>query len=198
MTDEDEGAAPDRPNANYKLSVSGKANQVDEENLTFYYNRERRLAKAPQSVKDLYKEDKKHSRFNLLRPLVADKPRAMLFFSIIIISAVICMVTLFGLTDKSFQMEGNKLEISGIRYEDVVIVVMRKTAGGKSYYSGAVEIAVSPALDAGEEFPVFYHRVFFNPVPEEEYRFAVPFNSAELAMVLQTERGELRLKFKPE
>ena len=187
----------ERPNANYELSKSGAGN-TDEEKLTFHYNRERRLAKAPQSVKDLYKNEKKHSRFNLLRPLVADKPRATLFFSIIIISAMIVMVSLLGLADNSYSMEGNKLEISGIKYEDVVIIVLKKTQNSrKSSYTGAVEIAVSPVTDA-DEYPVFYHRIFFNPVQEEEYRFAVPFSSGELAMVLQTERGELRLKFKPE
>ena len=200
MTD-DENTTPEsyRPNANYSLSRPDNRNQREEENLTFHYSRERRLAKAPQSVKNLYKDDKKHSRFNLLRPLIADKPRATLFFTIVVISIMIFMITLLGLADKSYLLEGNKLEISGTRYEDVVIVIVKKSINSaKSCYFGAVEIAVSPVVPEGEEFPVFYHRVIFNPAQEEEYRFAVPFNSGELAMVFQTEKTALKFRMKPE
>jgi len=41
-----------RPNAAYKLS--GEGNPPDNSELVFYYNREKRLEKAPQPVRDLY------------------------------------------------------------------------------------------------------------------------------------------------
>ena len=197
MTDDEN--RPSRPNANYKLSKPDRAvNPEEEEKLTFYYDRERRLAKAPQAVKDLYTE-KKQYRFNLLRPLVADKPRAILFFTILIICASIIILSILGYFDNSYSLDGNKIEITGAKYEGITIVVLKKTLkkGSLSAYSGAVDIAVSPAASGEDgELPVFYHRVFFSMEPLEEYRMAVPFDSPELMMVLQTEKNTLNIRFK--
>jgi hypothetical protein len=190
---------PKRPNANYKLSKPD-TNVNPEEPLTFYYNRENRLAKAPKAVKELYKdiEKKKFNRFNLLRPLIADKPRALVFASIVILSAVIVMLSILGYINKSYSLEGNKLTIGATGYEGTAIVVLRKTVNNKkSAYSGAVDIAVSPVLqNTDEQYPVFYHRVFFTLEPEEEYRFVVPFDSADIAVVLQTEKRVLKITVK--
>ena len=198
MTDEVNPPAK-RPNANYKLSKPDNAENINgEEKLTFYYNRERRLAKAPQSVRDLYASEKTPGGFNLLRPLVADKPRAVLFFTILIICAAIFVLSILGKFDSSYLLDGNKIEIRGTVYEGTAIVMLRKTAANErnTPYSGAVDIAVSPAVQAGEEFPVFFHRVYFSLEPVEEYRFAVPFDSPELLMVIQTERSILKIKLK--
>jgi len=207
MTDgenKDDESTPKRPNANYKLSKPDNVEDVHgEENLTFYYNRERRLAKAPQSVKNLYAE-KKQTRFSIFGPLVADKPRAILFFSIVIMCAFIYALSLLGYFDNSFSLDGNKVEVSGTKFEDLAIVVLKKTVkkGNVGAYSGAVDIAVSPVVgktSENEEFPVFYHRVYFyGTEPVEEYRFAVPFDSPELLIVLQTEKTSVNAKFKPE
>ena len=195
MTDNVDG--PRRPNANYKLSKPDTENSIEEEKLTFYYNRERRLAKAPQSVRDLYTQ-KRQYRFSLLRPLVADKPRAILFFTILIICAVIFLLSILGYFDNSYLLDGNKIEIVGTGYEETTIVVLKKTfkKGLSSPYSGAVDIAVSPVEINEEEFPIFHHRVFFSLEPEEEYHFVVPFDLPELLMVLQTEKSTLQMKLK--
>jgi len=197
MTDE----KPARPNANYQLSNTNNAVNADgEEKLTFYYNRERRLAKAPQDVKDLYAEKPKRG-FNLLRPLIADKPRAMLFLTIVILCAAIFLMSLLGYFNNSYSLEGNKIEIAGTKFEGITIVVIKKTVKNNNAgaYSGAVDIAVSPAVSGeSEEYPAFYHRVFFTLEPVEEYRFSVPYDSADLLMVLQTEKNSLKLSFKPE
>jgi len=191
-----------RPNANYKLS---KGDDIDiayeKENLTFYYNRERRLAKAPQAVRDLYKnKDQKFNKFNLIKPLVADKPRAFIFTSIVILVLMILVLSVLGYFTKTYKLEGNKLEISGTIYEGTTIIIVKKTINGKSQvYTGAVDIAVSPPAETeDEQYPVFYHRIYFTFDTEEEYRFAVPFDSPELLMVLQTEKSSLRIKFTPE
>jgi hypothetical protein len=196
MTDDED--KPKRPNANYKLSKSDNVENIGDENLTFYYNRERRLAKAPQSVRDLY-ASKKQARFSLLRPLVADKPRAMLFFSIIIICAFIYVMSLMGFFDSSYSLDGNNIEISGTKFEDIAIVVVKKTVkkGEVNAYSGAVDIAVSPVVSGVEEFPIFYHRVFFTMEQVEEYSFAVPFDSPDLLIVIQTEKNSINARFKP-
>jgi len=198
MMDMDNENPKQRPNANYKLSKPDNEKEpINEDQLVYHYNRENRLAKAPQSVKDLYVE-KKQSRFNLIAPLVSSKPKAMLFFTIIALCVLILILSVLGKLDNSYLLDGNNIEIKGTRYEDMVIILMRKSIKkGSIGHSSAVEIAVSP-VSQEEDFPVFYHRVFFTLEPEEEYRFAVPFNSPQLVMVLQTERSSLKLTLKPE
>lgn len=193
MTDD----LPHRPNAKYKLSKPDTAVNPQEP-LTFYYNREHRLAKAPQAVRDLYKDQNKFNRFNLLRPLIADKPRAMIFSSIVILCAAIVMLSLLGYINRSYSIEGNKLMISAAGYEGMAIVVLRKSVGNiKSAYTGAVDIAVSPVIRSmDEQYPIFQHRVFFTLELVEEYRFVVPFDSPEIAVVLQTEKSVLKITVK--
>jgi len=195
MTEEEK---PRRPNENYKLSKGDILEDPKEEELVFYYNREHRLAKAPQSVRDLYTAQKK-PRFNLLKPLVADKPRAILFFTILIICIFIVVLSVLGYFDSSYKLEGNKIEMSGTVLEGTTVVVLRKTINVKddAAYSGAVDIIVSAAALPDEEIPLFYHRVFFTLTPEEEYRFVVPFDSPELLMLVQTEKTVLKIKLKP-
>jgi len=203
MTEETEKK---RPNAKYKLSKPDGIKPGMEENLTFYYNRERRLEKAPQAVKDLYDESKKITRFNLLRPLVGDKPRATIFFSIILICAVLVIISIINRTDGVYSLEGNRIEITGARFEGATIVVLKKTVKKNSVnaYTGTVDIAVSPKANGdfdgadGEEYPLFYHRIFFSMETSEEYRFAVPFDSPEQLLILQTEKSALQIKYKPE
>jgi hypothetical protein len=191
MSDEN----PQRPNANYSLSKTNK----EEEQPLFHYNRERRLESAPQSVKGLYTENKKPGRFGIFSSLVADKPRAALFFTIIALCMIIFILTILDLFDTSHSLEGNDLLVSGTRYEGVTIIVLRKSVKRNTQaYTGAVNIAVSIEADESEDFPVFYHRVFFSYENEEEYRFAVPFENPELLMVLQTERSSLQIKLRPE
>jgi len=187
-----------RPNAKYKLSKPDDA-KVPEGGLPFYYNREHRLAKAPKDVQDLYKE-KKPNRFGLITVLIADRPRKILFFSIIVICAMIWMLGLLGYFDSSYTLDGNKLKISASAFEGTTIVVINKTIKNKNYnknknaYTGAVDVAVSVPVQTENNSPVFYHKIFFSLEKEEQYRFAVPFESDELLMVLQTEKNTLKVK----
>jgi len=187
-----------RPNANYKLSKPDGPNPAAEENLVFYYNRERRLEKAPQAVRDLYAEKK--TGFNLLRPLVADKPRATVFFTIIFMCAAIIIVSIVNKTGGAYSLEGNKIEVSGTRFEGATILILTKTIkkNADNAYTGAVDVAVSYPVGVGEDYPVFYHRIFFSMENVEEYRFAVPFDAPEQLLILQTEKNTLQIKYKPE
>jgi len=200
-----------RPNANYKLSKPDGPNPAAEENLVFYYNRERRLEKSPQAVRDLYAEKK--TGFNLLRPLIADKPRATVFFTIIFMCAAIIIVSIVTKTGGAYLLEGNRIEVSGTRFEGATIVVLTKAIKKNTVnaYTGAVDVAVScPGGGAnsgangvvnggaGEDYPVFYHRIFFSMETVEEYRFAVPFDAPEQLLILQTEKNTLQIKYKPE
>jgi len=196
----EDGGGKKRPNANYKLSKPDDAPLPPKEELPFYYNREHRLAKASKDVQDLYKE-KKPNRFGFFTVLVADTPRKFLFFSIILICVMIWLLALLDYFDSSYTLDGNKLKISTSAYEGSTIVTVRKTVKNKNAYTGAVDVAVSVPVAAKNDadnqendFPVFYHRLFFSLDKEEQYSFAVPFDSGELLLVLQTEKYTLKVK----
>jgi len=212
----DEAEKPNqRPNAKYKLS-NENAN-LKEEEIVHYYNRERRLEKAPQSVRDLYKTQPAPQRFNLIKPLVSTKPLAMLFFSIIILCVFIVALSLLGVTGTNYTLEGNHLSIQAIRFEGATIIAVDKSTTKGSIldrfsrsaapYTGAVDIAVQPVLKDGDaeagtrgEVPenLYFHKIFFTFEPQEYYRFSVPFDTDELAVVLRTETKSLRLTVKAE
>ena len=193
-----------RPNANYKLS---KENPNPEE-ITYYYNRELRLEKAPQRVRDLYEEEPRR-RFNIFRSLSGSKPRSIMLATILMASIMIAAISYFNLASDTYDLDGNQLTVQAIVYEDTVIVALKKIirkdklARYVNPYTGAVNIAVTPSIKEGSEKilqpdDIFYHRVFFTMEPVEYYRFAVPFDPAELAMVFQTEKKTLKLTIKPE
>ncbi|MDR0585193.1 MAG: hypothetical protein LBG57_12745 [Treponema sp.] len=188
-----------RPNAGYKLSKE----RVDGEQLNFYYSRDRRLEKAPRSVRDLY-ENEPPRRFSLLRSLTGSKPQAMMFGSIVLICVTMLTLSILGYTSDTYSLAGNRLSVQADSYEGAVMVKLKKTVKksglfpGDDAYTGAVDLAVSPARPGpgAEAPPVYYHRVFFSLENTEEYLFSVPFDSGELVMVLQTEKDTLKLKIK--
>ena len=193
-----------RPNANYPLS----GQNVDENNLVFHYSREHRLAKAPQAVRDMYNKPQQPHRFNLIRPLVRTKPLAMMFASIIIICIFILVISALGLAGSAYNLDGTRVSIQAIQYEGAAIVAVKKTipkdiisrfSSSAAPYSGAVEIAVQPVMKTdADQRPesAFYHKIFFTFEPEEIYRFSVPFDAKELALVFKTEQKTLGVTVK--
>jgi len=190
-----------RPNANYALSEKKQT----EEKLTFYYSREARLAKAPQLVRDLYTNPPKRS-FNLIRPLVETKGKAILFGTILLMCAALLLISILN-PDGGYNLEGSRLTVQALKYEGTIIVRIKKSLAknkrGKpraaSVYTGAVDIGASPPQAAanGEdaETPqVFMHRIFFTAQDTEEFRFTLPFESDSVIMVLQTEKNQLSIK----
>jgi len=172
------------------------------EELNFHYNRERRLENAPQSVKDLYKEPVKN-KLGLLGPLIADRPRRIMFFVIIFLCVLIFALSRMGFFDNYHSLDGNRFEVSGLFFDENTIVIIRKIKMKDEPYTGALNIAVSvpvknPANEISiEDISVFYHRIDLTLENEEEYRFIVPYNSAELLMVLQSEKSTIQFNFKP-
>jgi len=186
-----------RPNANYRLSKEN----ADSEEITYHYNRERRLEKAPQSVRNLYKEETPR-RFNPLRPLIDTRPKRMMFASIILICITVMVLSILGYAGGSRVLDGNLLSVQAVKFEGAIIATVTKSISKNFFgrpvpaYSGAVYIAVT----AGETPPedVFYHRIFFTLEPQEQYRFSLPFDSDELTFVFQTEKNTLNMKIKTE
>jgi hypothetical protein len=186
-----------RPNANYRLSNEN----ANPEGFTFYYSRERRLAKAPQAVRDLYNEEPP-KRGGPLRVLLNSKPKVMMFASIVILCVAILFLSTFGYIGSAYELDGNKLAVQAVKYEGAVIVAVRKTINKNfinrfsSPYTGAVSVAVTAPDILPED--AFHHRIFFTLESNEQYRFSVPFDSDELTFFFQTEKKTLKMTIKPE
>ncbi|MDR0290906.1 MAG: hypothetical protein LBI06_08225 [Treponema sp.] len=201
-----DGGEKRRPNAKYKLSKEN----AREDDIVFHYSRDSRLQKAPQSVKDLYKVEPPRRKLGLLGPLVRTKGLAMMFFSIVVICIFMLAISFLGLAGSSYTLDGNLISVQATKYEGTALVVLKKSPR-KNFlarfsravsppYTGAVDIAVQPSLKNGDSAVenIFYHKVFFTLDPTEYYRFVVPFDAEELALVMNTERNYLRVIVKTE
>ena len=193
----EEQSGENRPNAKYKLSNPDSRINPNE-NLLFHYNREHRLASAPEEVQNLYKEQKK-SKFGLIGVLVADRPRRFLFLMIVFLCVLILSLSALGFFDASHPLDGNRVEVTGTIFEGNTIISIKKTVRNKDAYTGAVVVAVTPITnESGAGSQIYTHTVFFTIEKEEQYRFAVPFDSLELGIVLQSEKSSVQFTIKPE
>jgi hypothetical protein len=188
-----------RPNANYKLSNEN----IEGVEIVKHYNRERRLEKAPQAVRDLYKEQPRR-RFWLLHTLTGTKPNAMLFGTISFLCIIMLLLSFFGVTGDSRELDGFVLSVKGTKYEGAVLIEVRKAPRKDKFarhiqpYTGPVEIAVFPAAKKGVEqsqqtTDVFFHKIFFTNDQEEKYLFTVPFEQSELGFIFRTEKKTLTM-----
>jgi hypothetical protein len=200
MSDDDKEKK--RPNAKYKLSHE----KVQTAEVVYHYNRERRLEKAPQSVRDAYKEPPRR-RFGFMHALIGNRPGAMLFGTIIFLCILMLSLSYFGLAGDSRDLDGNLISVNGRMYEGTVVIEVKKKprkdkfSRGVKAYTGPVDIAVFPAVKQGQEqslqaADIFRHRIFLTNEQEENYRFTVPFGQGELALILQTEKKTISMTIK--
>ena len=197
----DEAEEKKRPNANYRLSKTN----VNPKEITYHYNRDRRLERAPQSVQDLYyKEDQ--PRRGLLKIASGGKVQLFTMVAILLVSVLALVVTILGREGDTHDLEGNRVSIQAIRYEDLVIMALRKTIPNRRQflslrpvrtpYTGVVNIEVLPVYPPPSEHAalmggIFFHRIDFTDESPEFFRFTVPFDSDELEVVLRTENRDL-------
>lgn len=179
-----------------------KENQFDEKDIVFHYSRERRLEHASETVRKLNEEGKRHS-FNLLRPLTATKPLAFLFFSIIVLVAIMYLFSfLFGGRDE-IVFGGNTIQISAFTFEGKTYLTLNKKLKDKhNFYTGTVDLAISPS-DASpgdntesnlpENIEIKTERIFFTSDAEENFKMAIPFEAAKLLILIQSEKEIQRL-----
>jgi len=210
MSDENEKK---RPNAGYQLS---KTSATPHE-ITYHYNRESRLENAPQRVQDLYNAGATPRR-RLARVAAGGKIQLFTMIAILLVSALALITTIIGRDDYTHDLEGNMVTVQAIRYEELVIVAMRKIARSRNTfltlrvprpaYVGPVSIDVSPAGDpaampAPAEYApplgnIFFTRVNFTEESPEFFRFTVPFDAEELDIVLRTEARDLYIRVRVE
>jgi len=189
---------PKRPNAAYKLTPQ----RHDENKLNFYYSREKRLEKAPQAVREMYEPTKKPG-LGLLRPLLANRSRAMLFISIVLIFCAMMAITVFE-PSSGTEFMGNAISVQAAYHDGTIIAVLGKTTARKrfakaaSVYTGAVEISAFPVFsgqNAGNSKPpeTFFHRIVFTAAASEEYRFSLPFAADSFILVLQARNSHISI-----
>jgi hypothetical protein len=73
-------------------------NEDGSDQLIFYYNREKRLAKAPENVRSWYEKGQqipKKKRFGLITCLFDTRPKAFLFISIVAFCLAVLLKTYF-------------------------------------------------------------------------------------------------------
>jgi len=191
-----------RPNAKYRLSNEN----AEAGEIVNYYSREHRLEKAPQAVRDLYTEQPRR-RIGFLHALTGTKPNAILFGTILFLCLLMFMLSIFGFTGDSRELDGNILSVKGKKYGGTTLIEVRKIprkdkiARYMNAYTGAVDVAVFPAAkkdpaQSQEGTNIFYHRIFFTNDQEENYLFTVPFEQSELGFVFRTEKKTLSLTVK--
>ncbi|MDR1430355.1 MAG: hypothetical protein LBI85_08710 [Spirochaetaceae bacterium] len=161
------------------------------EDLVFHYSREHRLERASETVRGLnsVRGGKKKGFFSAL---MTNKSQGFLLISIVVMSAMIMMVSIFVKGDTA-DIDGNRVEFSAFRFQGSSYLALKKSAGKKPY-TGAVNLAVSPVLDS--ETPLVITRtVFFSLEAEEEFRMMLPFESAEILILAETAGSGIK-KFK--
>lgn len=166
----------------------------------FYYSRSSRLERASPRVRAL-NEEGPGRRPSLVGSLTATRPLAILFFTIVVFMIFGFVLSLVSGKEGECRIGGNFLSLAAMGFEGNTILAVKKTIkGGGEAYTGGVDLAVSPVMaGAGEgaEYPVWSHRIFFTLRAEEDYRLAVPFEAAELLVLLRTETEQTLVKVKP-
>ena len=182
--------------------------------VVFYYSREARLQRASQTVRDMNAPVPPH-RPNLWRTLTATKPLTFLFISTVTLCAAILMLSRFFTMDSGRILGSNRIRLSAETSGGVSYVTLTKTALGEGAYTGAVDMAFSPAAekspqggpkgasadpdgastnpDGEPRFPIETLRIYFTAEPEEVFRFSLPLEGKKLLTVM--EAGPERIIF---
>jgi hypothetical protein len=191
-----------RPNAKYKLTGENIDLEKHPEKIVYHYDRERRLANAPQSVQDLYNAQPKR-RFGFFSSLVGDKQRRGLFIAIIFLCALIMVLSRLNfLGTSSHEFDGNRLSLSvDFSNESFILNILKVQENRGRPYTGSVDISVFPImhdmpLGSNEntvQVGAFYNRIFFTDREEEFFSFALPFSEGDIAVIIRNENKTLTL-----
>jgi hypothetical protein len=187
----DKKESPARPNEGLPLSES----RVVEEGLPYYYSREHRLSRAPDSVRALY-EGKAPPKFNLLRPLLSTRLNTVLFGTMMVFTLIILAVGFSGIASREQDYYGNRVSVSAARYDGAAVITLKKNRRPDGVaYTGVLDVAVFPqalaqAGDSGIPPAAYPYRVSFSSRPAEEFHFSVPFEETELVVKIFHEETE--------
>lgn len=119
-----------------------------EQKTVYHYSRERRLASAPESVRNAYEKGYTPNK-GFIRGLTANAGLKSVFFSIIILSVAVVGLTLFRDSPGSASVGGYDFRLKAFLYEESVYVTLSCAPA-----ANATKAAPSAAAIAGEAVPV--------------------------------------------
>ena len=173
----------------------------------FHYSRERRLSRASPEVQAL--NEGKTVKAGLFRALFANGSHRMILFVIVFAFAAFGLASRFGdggeghVRYQCVILGGNLLALTIQPVEETLfLTIIKYTPESGEFYTGAVDISVSPVMSRaaeGEEREVpavFTHRIFFNLVESEFFQLSLPFDETDFFVVLRAgeEQRTLRLQ----
>ncbi|NLJ10588.1 MAG: hypothetical protein GX438_09660 [Treponema sp.] len=166
--------------------MEGEKKRIGNEDVTFYYSRERRLSKAPERVQRLH-SGAFGRRPGLFRSLVATKSMAFLFLAILMLSATAMVMSFLLQNDSNQNILGNSFTLKAFRFQGATYVAIQKQACSKDAYTGPLEVALSPYLKESpkDHYPIQVQQLTISLKPTEEFRFSVPFEAEKLVVLLK-------------
>jgi hypothetical protein len=169
-----------------QLKENSRYRDSPNQDVVYYYSRERRLARASDAVRAI-NEPGPPVKGGMVRVLFATRSGTLLFITIVIL----CVFILFlhytrGRPDMT--IGGNSIAVSALRSEGSTFVEITKKALENDCYTGPVDLALSipQNLMKGEvEAPVANQGIFFTPEETEGFRFSLPFTAPQLIILMR-------------
>jgi hypothetical protein len=144
----------------------------------FYYSREHRLDRASAAVRELYED--KPAKKSLTKNLFGNRGNVMIFIMIITTCLTLSFAARYSRAKTTVKLGGNTVKITIQKEEEALILdIIKQSPASGVFYSGEVEIAVSPVmskLNEGETPPLFFHRVTFYKTGYESFQILLPFD----------------------
>jgi hypothetical protein len=128
-----------------------------EKPLIFYYNRERRVARAPKIVQDYY-NGKNRPVTGLFKVLVATPAKRVMFFSIIALCVIVIFLNYSLGEDSAGTIGGVPASLSAFAFEDTVYISLR--FDGSPKFKDELRFAVDIAIFNADN-QLFETRRFF-------------------------------------
>ncbi len=121
--------------------------QASREQLVFHYNREHRLAHAPEPVQRAYREGFA-PKAGFFRGLTANAGLRSVFFTIILLSVAVVMLTVFSDRPDSANLNGVTVSVKAFPYEESLFVAVSFSAVSANSREPALAGATIEALSA--------------------------------------------------
>ncbi len=106
-------------------------NVKDSERMVFRYNREERISRAPEIVRDYYSGKFHPYKGGLLKSLVATKANRLMFVTIIFVFGVVLFMNYFGPQKQKGYVSGVEASLSSFSYGDTVYSSLKLSEAGK-------------------------------------------------------------------
>jgi hypothetical protein len=187
-------------NENKKKYTLASLDENIEKEPVFYYSREHRLERASAAVQALNND--KPAKASVVKNLFGSRGNVMLFIMIIISCVMLTFVSKYSQAGANLKLGGNTVKMAILKEEGALILdIAKQSPASGVFYSGEVEIAVSPVmskLSEGETPPVFLHRFAFYSAGYESFQIALPFDVSagknEFLVLLRTPEEQKALK----